>query len=179
MRILLKIIAAIVVISAFQYCSTKSRATHSMNGDNNQQGEISVDNATAPPVIVYKTRSDYSNQVAVTLNADKTKIISYPHPRDLYLDGKLSKPTDLGNGYLLDNQGITTQVAFTNFTFEQYAKLDTPPTLDKLWDKLVDKNPLLIFCNCGSRHQYQNLDEDLKELVKRDLKPCKKVIAKD
>lgn len=177
MRVLLNLFVIISISAIFQFCATTERAANTAENQTPRAERVGS-NATTPPTIVYRTRSDYSNQVAVTLNEDRTKIISYPHPKDLYLNGKLAKPTSLGNGYLLDNQGINTQVAFISFTFEQYANLDTPPTLDELWEKLVDKDPLLMLCNCGSRYQYQSIEKDLKALVKQDLKSCEKIIAK-
>ncbi|PIE88453.1 MAG: hypothetical protein CSA04_01840, partial [Bacteroidetes bacterium] len=45
-----------------------------------------------PPLIVYKTRADYTKNVPVLLSCDKTHIVSFPHPKDLKQGGKFRYP---------------------------------------------------------------------------------------
>src|ERR1044071_4992028 len=71
-----------------------------------------------PPAIVYKTKADYSNYVPVILSEDKSKIVSYPDPKDV----QSAAPVKLKNGYLLDNRGINKNVAFLRWTYEEYKK---------------------------------------------------------
>src|SRR2546423_15562709 len=78
-----------------------------------------------PPVLVYKTKTDYTNYVPVILSDDKTRIISYPDPKDI----QNSAPVKLKNGYLLDNRGISKNAAFLNWTYAKYSKL--PATLSQ------------------------------------------------
>ena len=44
----------------------------------------------SPPVIVYKTRNDYFDKVPVILSEDKTRIVSFPDPLDLKINGNFS-----------------------------------------------------------------------------------------
>lgn len=92
-----------------------------------------------PAAIVYKTRADYSDKVPINLNADKTSIMSYPDPHDIHAQ---SSPLPLADGYLLDRRGISTNVAFTSFTYEQYAALTHVPSTATLFDSIIDKSPL-------------------------------------
>lgn len=121
----------------------------------NQQTQVT------PPLIIYKTIADYYDKVPVTLSCDRQRIIAYPHPADLKRDGKFVYPTRLTGGYLLDNRGISKDVAFLEYTYEEYAKLEKIPNPDDLFWKILDKDPLIKFCICGSRYDY---DGDINTL---------------
>ena len=119
----------------------------------------------SPRVIVYKMLKDYSRNVPVTLSADKKTIASYPHPRDVYTNGKLAFPTELKNGYWLDNRGINENVAFLSYTYEEYAALTDVPPLDVLYSKIIDNDPLTEMWVCGRRFDYHDLVNDLNEII--------------
>ena len=116
-----------------------------------------------PPVVIYKTKRDYSRNVPVTLNADGTKIVSYPAVSDVR---SLPYPTPLADGYLLDNRGIGQHVAFLSYTYEEYAALPKTPTSDELFEKIIDKNPLLEIHFCGNRYQYKHLVDELNAQIR-------------
>ncbi len=71
-----------------------------------------------PPCIIYKTRKNYDANVAVMLSADKTQIVSYPHPRDVFTRGELCTPVRLARKFRLDRRGIGPDVAFLSITYE-------------------------------------------------------------
>lgn len=119
----------------------------------------------SPRLLIYKMSKDYSQNVPVILSSDKETIVSYPHPRDVYTNGKLALPTPLQNGYWLDNRGIAKNVAFLSYTYEEYAALTDAPSLDDLYSKIVDKNPIIEMWDCGSRHNYRDLISDLNEII--------------
>ena len=119
----------------------------------------------SPSVFIYKMRKDYSQNVPVILSSDKKTIVSYPHPRDVYTNGQLALPTPLKNGYWLDNRGINGNVAFLSYTYEEYAALTDVPSLDILYKKIVDKDPITEMWNCGRRHNYRDLINDLNEII--------------
>ena len=118
------------------------------------------------PTLVYKTKNDYSQNVPVTLNADKTKIESYPAPADIYYNGKLAYPTALENGYMLDNRGISLNTAFTKYTYEEYSKLKEAPDLKTLYKSVIDKDPILELYNCGNRYKFKNEVTELNSGIK-------------
>jgi len=122
------------------------------------------------PAIVYKTTKDYSQNVPVILSADKKSIASYPAPSDIYYKGELAYPTKLADGYLLDNRGVTENVAFTSYTYEEYSRLKSAPTETELMNKIIDRNPLLEIINCGARAEYKNEIEDLNKVIKDGFK---------
>lgn len=95
-----------------------------------------------PKVIIYQTKADYSQNVPVLLSDDKKSIASYPHPHDLIVDGKLVTPTLLHNNFQLDNRGINKNVAFLKYTYEDYSKLQNPPSPEELYGMILDKKPL-------------------------------------
>ena len=118
------------------------------------------------PVLIYKTTGDYFNNVPVLLSEDKSKIVSYPHPTDVKKGNNFTTPTKLRNGYLLDNRGIGTNVAFLKLTYKEYSELTEVPSLDKLKSLIIDDNPLTELYNCGLRSDYKDLVNQLNETIK-------------
>ena len=138
-----------------------------------KEGPVAVN---SPPCIIYRTKSDYSMNVPVILSADKSKIVSYPDIKDIYYNGKLSVPTFLANGFLLDNRGIGLQVAFLDFTYEEYSKLSSTPPATDLMNILIDKDPLIEMYQCGRRSQYADIEQELNVLIiSGKLNTCKKL----
>lgn len=120
--------------------------------------------STTRPVTIYKTTKDYSQNVPVIMNADRTAIVSYPDPKDIR---ESSKPTQLNNGYLLDNRGIGENVAFLSYTYDEYSKLESAPSREQLMNSIIDKNPLSKIVNCGHASDYSgNLVDALNEYIK-------------
>jgi hypothetical protein len=118
-----------------------------------------------PGIIIYKTKSDYLNNVPVILSADKKTIVSYPATTDVYTRGKLAVPTLLENGFLLDNRGISKDAAFLKLTYEQYAALTHTPTPDELEQMILDPDPFTVMYDCGKRSTYKNPVEDINTRI--------------
>ena len=102
-------------------------------------GSTSSPNMARPAAVVYRTARDYTNNVPVTMNANRTRITSYPDPADLR--NAEAKPLPLADGYLLDRRGITTTTAFLDYTYEQYAALPEAPDRATLTAHIIDRNP--------------------------------------
>ena len=129
-----------------------------------------------PPVYIYKTRADYSKYVPVVLSSDKKTLISYPAPTDVYINGVLAYPTELADGYLLDNRGINQHSAFLSLTYEQYSKLLKTPTIEELKAKILESDPFTELYYCGTRYQYKDLVSELNQLLKaKDFSKFRKV----
>ena len=143
-------------------CTTTKRM--SQTSDTKQPESVSGLGAEKP-ILVYKTKANYNNLVPVILSDDKTEIISYPHPDDIKTGNKYSIPVILHNGYLLDQRGIGKNVAFLNITYEEYAKLKEIPTIKDLYHLIVDKDPLIELCNCGSKNAFSDPVNQLNELI--------------
>lgn len=133
--------------------------------------------AANAPAIVYKTKKDYAQYVPVGMNEDKTKIVSYPDPSDVYYLGKLSYPTPLENGYLLDNRGIGPNVAFLNYTYQAYSQLKEPLSMEEMMRNLLDKYPLLEMWTCGPRAGYKDELNDLNRLIQSGFPNCQKQVS--
>jgi len=121
--------------------------------------------ASQPPLYIYQTKADYHRFVPITLSEDRKTVISYPDPSDLRYG---IPPEKLARGYWLDTRGIALQVAYTNYTYKEYALLSAPPSLDTLVARLVDTNPLTRFCQCGSWYDYGNIKKELNRMIRKD-----------
>lgn len=126
--------------------------------------------AVTAPVYIYKMKKDYSQQVPVTMDATRTKVVSYPAPTDLKLNGRFAYPTPLENGFWLDNRGIDRNVAFLSYTYEEYSRLPEAPVADTLLKYIIDKDPLTEIHYCGRRGDYKNIVEELNELIRQKYK---------
>lgn len=133
------------------------------------------DRLASAPVIVYKTTEDFSNRVPVTMNREKTQIISYPDPSDLLSGNQLTLPTVLINGYLLDNRGISENVVFLKYTYLEYSQLSSVPTLEQLKQSILSLYPLLEIFQCGHHSDYKNLIPELNQLITKGFPGCKRL----
>jgi len=119
-----------------------------------------------PPALVYKTRADYARLVPVLMNDTKTAIVSYPHPNDLKTSQGFLMPVPLKKGYLLDKKGIGKNVAFLNITYEEFAKLSEPPSMEELEKLILDRDPLIELCDCGNINRFSDPVKQLNEYIK-------------
>lgn len=156
------LIAILVSLSGLLGCKAKEKA-------------VNVSYAGAP-AIIYKTRADYSQNVAVTLSADKSKIVSYPSPKDVYMNGSIAYPTALSKGYLLDNRGVSTNTAFLRITYEQYSKLTDAPRLEEMYNQIIDKDPITEMYNLGDRARFKDATIEINHIIEnKQLKEYKKL----
>ena len=131
--------------------------------------------ADGPQTVVYKTINDYSDYIPVTMNANKTQIVSYPAPSDIYYNGKLAKPTILNDGYWLDNRGINENTVFLKYTYEEYAQLKSAPSLEEMKKNTLNLYPFIEMIHCGVRYQYTNEVAELNQLIKEGFPNCKRI----
>jgi hypothetical protein len=131
-----------------------------------------------PITWVYKMKADYSNNVPVILSEDKSEIIQYPHPTDLKKGDEFLKPISLKKGYWLDQKGINLTVAFTKYSYEEYALLKEAPSIHDLYAAIIDKSPLDELWNCGNKTLYNSLTDQLNAIIKSGQmeKKCKRLI---
>jgi hypothetical protein len=135
------------------------------------QNQQNMNNVPAP-VIIYKTKQDYSNLVPVTLNPLGTQIISFPGPNDLTFEGKPALPVNLHDEFLLDRRGINQYSAFTSYTYEEYAQLNAPPTTEALLNSIVDYDPFTVIYRCEDIPNDENLVVELNRRIRLGLKGC-------
>ncbi|RGN31411.1 hypothetical protein [Bacteroides oleiciplenus] len=121
--------------------------------------------STSPVVYIYKMKADYSNLVPVIMDGGRSRIVSYPHPKDLFRGKELCLPTPLVQGYWLDNRGIGPNVAFLTYTYEEYSKLPVAPSMEDLLANIADKYPLLEIHACGRRADYKDIVSELNEKI--------------
>ena len=123
-----------------------------------------------PPCIIYKTRKNYDANVAVQLSADKSRIVSYPHPRDVFTRGELCTPVRLARKFRLDRRGIGPNVAFLSITYEEYSRLEIAPSLSELDSMIIDRDPIRKMYRCDTWYS----EDQLKELNRQIRRGCRK-----
>lgn len=159
-----KVIGSLLITALMFSCKPAKNVTEKNND---------MTAAAVEQTIIYKTIRDFSKFVPVTMNTDRTQIVSYPAPTDLLYNGKPALPVQLANGYWLDNRGIGPNVAFTSYTYEEYAALSEVPSLKVLLSKIIEKYPLAEMYFCGRRDSYKNID-DLNKLIENGFPGCQK-----
>lgn len=140
----------------------------------NHKTAFTPDFQTPGPVAwVFKLNGDFVDKVPITLNEDKSEIVAYPGIEGI----KNKKPTPLGNGYYLDNGLVNPNVAFINMTLEEYGALSSAPSLDKMQELIISKQPFESICNCGNKAAIDKPLIMLTEMVKSGEleKKCKKI----
>ena len=128
-----------------------------------------------PPCIIYKTKKNYDAQVAVMLSADKTQIVSYPHPRDVFTRGELCTPVRLARKFRLDRRGIGPNVAFLSITYEEYSQLPKAPSLEALDSMIIDRDPIKKMYRCNVSAPEEHLDE-LNRQIRRRCKAFERLV---
>jgi hypothetical protein len=126
------------------------------------------------PLIIYKTKADYSNNIPITLNENKDKVVAYPSVKDVIINNKPAVPDKLADGFLLDNLGISPNTVYTSYTFEEYAQLKAVPSIEELMKRIIDNDPFLEMYNCGKRVDFKT-SKDINNLINDKLKNCKKL----
>ena len=148
------------------------------HGSKIQSGVFTPDFSAGPHVIVYKTKADFKNNVPVILSGDKTKIVSYPDPSDIKINDGYPVPTELENGYLLDNRGINSNSAFLQITYQEYAKLDKAQDIATLYNMIIERSPFTEMIDCGNKNAFKNVKDELNAMIKSGQlrKKCKIII---
>ncbi len=154
----------------FNGCKSKQQTTQTMSQDKKEQKEQKepVMGLSSPPLLLYKTKADYSKNIPVVLSADKSEIISFPDIKDIYFKGKFAYPTLAEQGYLIDNRGIGINVAFISYTYEEYSQLKETPSAADLYNKIIDNAPLTELYNLGPRYNYVSIPEDVNEVIREN-----------
>ena len=137
---------ALLALNGCKSQSDGSNATHTTVPDSRlivnegpmPGGELLA--SAMPRAIVYRTGADYADKVPVNIDTRSGAIVGYPDPRDLHA---ASMPLPLAEGYLLDRRGISPSVAFTSFTYAQYAALKAAPTIEQLSESIINRHPIV------------------------------------
>jgi len=163
----------LLLVSVFIFSS----CSHTVTSQGHARGKSTMgQHISSAPCIIYKTKADYSHRIPVVMNEKKSAITSYPDKKDIYYQGRLAYPAELADGFLLDNRGIGANVAFLDYTYEEYQKLEQTPTADQLMKRILDKDPVTEMYRCGNRSQYEDIVNDLKKLITSgNLSSCKKI----
>ncbi len=129
-KVKLHLIALIFI--CFSACKTTTK--HSSN----KKPTYNIGN----DIVVYKTHKDYSENIPIQLNEDKTSLVSFPAISDVK---PIKKPIKLNKNYYLDQFGISKNTAFTSHTFNSYEKLNNTPPPKQLFEQIIDKDPFSEF----------------------------------
>lgn len=127
-------------------------------------------------VILYKTKHNYNKNVAILMSDDKSMIVSYPHPNDVIVNGRLCEPINIDKGYLLDCRGINQNVAFLSVRYDEYSRLKEPLSLNDMKKEIIDSNPVIEMYDCGRKTDFKDVVKELNACIKQnDLKRFKRL----
>lgn len=87
-----------------------------------------------PKAVVYRTNGPFADNVPVTMNRDRSRIVSFPDPSDVR---GASAPVLLADGYLLDRRGVGINTAFTRYTYSEYAAMESAPSVERLREMVI------------------------------------------
>jgi hypothetical protein len=91
------------------------------------------------PIVVYKTKNDYSNNLIIQLT--KNKVTAYPGKQDVINQ----KPIPLANGYLLKR--MLGDVVLS-LTIDEYANSSKDYSHEDFMNLIIDRNPYLEKYEC-------------------------------
>jgi hypothetical protein len=95
------------------------------------------------PLVIYKTKHDYSKNISVLLSDDGTQILAFPGVTDV----PYQHPIALINGYYAQRM---VGNAFTSFTFDEYAASGANYSPQDFFDHLIDCAPFTeYYAGCG------------------------------
>jgi len=123
-------------------------------GDNETDDEGDVVEIPFSWMDVYKTTQNYNDNLFVCMNENQTMITHYPGiGSGVMIGDELRTPTELHDGYLLDNKGIWLDCVFVDVTYQEYSEFEEQPSVDWFYERIIDYDPFLEFYRCEPRHQ--------------------------
>ena len=116
-----------------------------------------------PKATAFRMSGDFEDNVAVTLNADG-ELTYFPAPSDITAD---SRPVSLGDGWWLNNQGLSPKSVFTKYTFAQYAALTEVPSPSQLKKEIIPGAMVTQFIELPfDINQARNNLQEIKDYLK-------------
>ncbi len=155
----------LLLLASVSGCKTNQKPVETKKNEQEHTDLVNPVFSPGPPVIIYKTKSDYRDKVAVTLTEDKSKLSSFPAPSDVIQQGELALPIGLADGFLLDQRGINEQVAFLSMTYANYSHLAKTPAAGELMDMILDADPLVEMYHCGNSQAFTSIVDELNALI--------------
>lgn len=166
MRTIKSVLLIFIITLSFSACKSKQTPMA-------VKGPPTLANA---PVIIYKTKADYSLHVPVTLSEDKQSITSFPAPSDVYYGGDFAYPIALADGFYLDRRGVDENSAFTKWTYYEYSRLSKSPSETEITNMILDRDPFIEIYHCGNRNDFRDIEKELNTLIaKGELSKFKKL----
>jgi hypothetical protein len=146
---------SVIILLIFSSCSNKT---------NIQDGSSEII-MPEPPVIIYRTSGNFTENVAVSLTDEGDSLKSFPAPADIRARLKAVSPVKLINGFFLDRQGISENTAFLNYTFEEFSKLKTTPKASELLDEIKERDAITEIYRCPFKRSDPELVNKLNQLI--------------
>jgi hypothetical protein len=119
------------------------------------------------PVIIYRSWEDMSSLVPIRLSNDGNKVLAFPSPEDLKKGDSFRKPIALRDGFWLDQQGVGSNTAFLNLTYEEYSRLPSAPESGQLLEMVRHKAPFTAIYYCGRVSDFQQLIIELNSKIEQ------------
>jgi len=127
-----------------------------------------------PQILIYKTKKDYSQNIPVEMNNEKTKITGFPAPSDIRINGELQTPILLDKGFLYDRRGVSMNTVFLKITYEEYSKLKKALSVEEMMQMIIDKNPMVDLYYCPSLNSASSV-ESMNTLINSGFPECKHI----
>ncbi|MDO9510431.1 MAG: hypothetical protein Q7J34_01615 [Bacteroidales bacterium] len=159
-----KIYSLLIVLSLFG-ASCGKHMQKSQISQKPTQEPISQIQVPSPPVIIYKTRGNYLENVPVGLSSDKRNIVSYPDKNDVKNGGQFLYPDKLASGFLFDNLGITAESGFLKITYTEYSRLEKTPSNTELIKLIADDNPFTEMYRCPRQLPKDKMIDELNTRI--------------
>ena len=120
---------------------------------------------------------DYSELVAVTLDATGKRIVSFPDPADLR--GTDPRPLPLRDGWLLDRRGVGPRTAFLDINVSDYAALEKAPSADSLLRHVKVRSPFTeMYALPLTADEARRDTAACNRIIAGGLKDCKELLGR-
>jgi outer membrane lipoprotein-sorting protein len=130
--------------------SSHNQTNHNETDDGNSTAREPYDQEN-----VYKTTQNYNDNIFVCMDDNQTMVTQYPGIGSGVMTGdELRTPTELHEGYLLDNKGIWLDCVFVNVTYQEYSEFEDQPGVDWFYERIIDYSPFEEFYVCEPGHQF-------------------------
>lgn len=143
----------------------------SVDSPHNAKAMSMPKNSHLPLAKIYKVSPDYVDKVPVTMNAGKTKLISFPAVSDININ---TSPIELVDGFLLDRQGVGLNTMFLVWTRDEYAAMAHTPKVSDIKEAIAPPSFVNIVVQLPLSTSDAVADTAaVNELIRNGLKDCK------
>ena len=118
-------------ISSNSFVTTEKQISNKADLDEQTIGAVRA----KPFAFIYKTNGNYNDKVTAVYDKSRDMFLSFPDPTDVSPD---FAPLELIDGWLLDRRGgVGENTVFLRWTYGEYSKLKSVPSIDELRKAII------------------------------------------